>query len=550
MNITNTFKKISSDGRINKKELKELLSSALDVKGVTQSEASELLAIREKHGDLFTSHASEAFDAFLSKMKASWSESDNLHLTGVGSEDVKALLRADPRASLYTGRPLETPSPNNALPFPDQLRTPRLKLPKPGLNASQLIDFVDARVQKMQQKYGEGFEIQPGFLSWAIAVSQNDGADASVKKCIAKHLSTIKNQSGWDELVESVTKAFNEGKTFAKKPGMAITESEKGGPIELTQDELKQTLNNVRDILVEAAGSDQVLESHEVSALGKTLSLAESRIINGVYDALTQRSSSDAIKVSELQALFSEATTDVGKAQTQKLTESAAMQLSVFAGLSFDFARIVHKNGASDEQTLRKLIKNSALERVVLNYKQARDALYSIVDNRNGQVRDVYTDRSADVTNRDEATANNINAEHIRPRSTGVKDTAAESDLHHLFVSDEEANHMRSSWPFGLVEKVEWQNGESKLGFDAKGNMVFEPPKKHRGNIARALFYVSISYGLSLDKTQEALLRKWHVDDPVDDDEALRNDLVETFQNNRNPFIDDPSLVDGISRFY
>ncbi len=41
-------------------------------------------------------------------------------------------------------------------------------------------------------------------------------------------------------------------------------------------------------------------------------------------------------------------------------------------------------------------------------------------------------------------------------------------------------------------------------------------------------------------------LLQWHIDDPVDDFEINRNEVIYSYQQNRNPFIDHPNLVNFI----
>ena len=45
------------------------------------------------------------------------------------------------------------------------------------------------------------------------------------------------------------------------------------------------------------------------------------------------------------------------------------------------------------------------------------------------------------------------------------------------------------------------------------------------------------------------MLRAWHAGDPVDDEEAARNDAVFSLQGNRNPYVDHPEWVERISDF-
>lgn len=206
-------------------------------------------------------------------------------------------------------------------------------------------------------------------------------------------------------------------------------------------------------------------------------------------------------------------------------------------------------DGLRDE-ALKIAIRHNGSDHLALSYTGARYALFAILDNDTGVVTGVYTGRDVQTRGIPDADSNEkMNTEHTWPRSRGVKNTPANSDLHHLFPTDTDANSQRSNLPFGEVIEVQWQEGESKLGLDKDGEEVFEPPDGHKGNVARALFYVSSVYGLPIDPAEEAVLRRWHRADPVDGRERSRNSAIADVQGNRNPFIDDPRLVRRIADF-
>lgn len=147
-----------------------------------------------------------------------------------------------------------------------------------------------------------------------------------------------------------------------------------------------------------------------------------------------------------------------------------------------------------------------------------------------------------------------INVEHTWPQSrfTGSypKETQ-KSDLHHLFPTDSQLNGIRSNYPLGEVQSETGgplKCGKSKFGSGARGQ-TFEPPDEHKGHAARALFYFAIRYDMTIDPVQEATLRSWHQEHPVDAEELLRNDEIFKVQGNRNPFIDHPELVSSIKDF-
>lgn len=197
-------------------------------------------------------------------------------------------------------------------------------------------------------------------------------------------------------------------------------------------------------------------------------------------------------------------------------------------------------SGLRDEGLKKELLK-LVNNHVSVGYQRAQDLVFGDIDNRNGYVECVYTGRLLKTNGEPDAT--NMNIEHTWPQSKGAVGIA-KCDLHHLFPCDSKANGRRGNNPFGMVSGASWEEGGSRTDGD-----VFEVRKEQRGNSARGIFYFAIRYGLKITDAEEATLRAWHKADPVDELEKKRNDRVQNFQNNRNPFVDNPEFVDQISDF-
>jgi len=114
-----------------------------------------------------------------------------------------------------------------------------------------------------------------------------------------------------------------------------------------------------------------------------------------------------------------------------------------------------------------------------------------------------------------------------------------EADLHNLYPALIHVNKARSSFPFGLIagEKRRFRGCDFEVN---EFKRIAEPRPAVRGNIARAVFYMSYTYGLPLFRKQKNLLLKWHQQDPPDRAEKRRNVAIEKLEGARNPFIDHP----------
>ena len=198
----------------------------------------------------------------------------------------------------------------------------------------------------------------------------------------------------------------------------------------------------------------------------------------------------------------------------------------------------------------------------ITTYSTARKMLMNrvhLAKNREGYfVRDVYCGQIISLASENTMPNHNvINVEHTWPQSRfNSRDNISEqkSDLHHLYPTNSKANTTRGSYIFTEVKSQQpiFQScPESKLGKSEEGNSIigFEPPENHKGNVARALFYFSIRYEIEISEQEEVVLRHWNEIDPVDEDEIIRNNIIESIQGNRNPFVDDSKLVESLDNF-
>jgi len=195
------------------------------------------------------------------------------------------------------------------------------------------------------------------------------------------------------------------------------------------------------------------------------------------------------------------------------------------------------------------------------------------------------------------------NREHTWPKSYGFSNptnNAPRTDAHHLMMSDVGYNSTRNNKYYDncnpsmdatctnvSLQTTQYdgdgdgitEGGNTGATYPGNSNWtngsVFEPWNFRKGDVARAMFYMDVRYeGLGeVDSTgtpepdliltsNPALIQgstggtaymgilstliQWHNQDPVDDIELQRNEVVFSYQGNRNPFIDHPEWVDCI----
>ena len=221
----------------------------------------------------------------------------------------------------------------------------------------------------------------------------------------------------------------------------------------------------------------------------------------------------------------------------------------------------VNKKKEADLKTgLHNIIKNHT----VLSYGSLWQVFRQTDALPNNQVWDMYSNVVRYYSN-----TSGLNREHSFPVSWwgGSDNVPLYSDINHIFPSDGDANLAKSNYPLGVVSgTLFFDNGVTKVGnavYSGYSGRVFEPANEYKGDFARAYFYMVTCYQdyynnwkwtymlesnsyPTLKPWAINLLLEWHRNDPVSEKEINRNEAVFLIQNNRNPFIDYPEMVEHI----
>jgi endonuclease I len=229
------------------------------------------------------------------------------------------------------------------------------------------------------------------------------------------------------------------------------------------------------------------------------------------------------------------------------------------------------KTGQALQQTLHDIIDDHRVIRYSSKNPDTADALAKLDADPNNpnSVILIYSRRSEPISNF--GTSSGWNREHLWCNSYGIdKRGPAYSDLHNLKPADASVNTARSNkiYDNSETDDPKYQKpGHPEAELTSEDTDSWEPPADVLGEIARAAFYMDVRYSgdkgnendlqltndLSLINSDSVFfgrldtLLEWHIADPVDDAERVRNDLVfSDYQKNRNPFVDHPEWVAAI----
>lgn len=231
-------------------------------------------------------------------------------------------------------------------------------------------------------------------------------------------------------------------------------------------------------------------------------------------------------------------------------------------------------SGATLKQALQDIIANPAVVRLH-SYADMWEILRESDRNpeNNNQIWAMYVEYPMSKLDQQNtsSTIGKWNREHIFPQSRGGFETAlgdtadgitiwtstsanttvdGVSDAHHIRAENGQENSSRNNKNYGNVATSTVYAGP----IGTQGSW--------KGDVARALFYMGVRFnGLNiingnpseLNGTDPsgnigdlATLLTWNTQDPRDDFEMNRNNIIYNWQMNRNPFIDYPLLADYI----
>jgi deoxyribonuclease-1 len=112
------------------------------------------------------------------------------------------------------------------------------------------------------------------------------------------------------------------------------------------------------------------------------------------------------------------------------------------------------------------------------------------------------------------------------------------SDLHNIVAAQSTLAFKLNTATFGALDE---RTEANEFGMRTRFHIV-EPSDEKKGDVARAIFYMHKKYNLPLRGSLYDFVL-WNELDPPSEDERKRNDLIESIQGTRNPYVDQPEKV-------
>ncbi len=214
---------------------------------------------------------------------------------------------------------------------------------------------------------------------------------------------------------------------------------------------------------------------------------------------------------------------------------------------SYDYATLSAKTGDTLRTALRTKITSN---RSTVGYGSLQN-YFIYTDAYQGSSSQVMLFYAGIPTSSTWAGTANWNREHMWPDSLGGN--AMEGDLHSMRPTDPKANSTRSNNKYGNAGS----NAKECYTFDNSyhsatlaghySSGIFEPLDSAKGDCARVILYdyvVATSMSSpTVAFTDIQTMLDWCALDPVDTYEMQRNDIVQTIEGCRNPFVDYPELA-------
>ena len=241
--------------------------------------------------------------------------------------------------------------------------------------------------------------------------------------------------------------------------------------------------------------------------------------------------------------------------------------IAVSAQIEGYYSTIDGQSGSVLKSALNSLIDNHNSLSYTPGVWNAHKDLYEDPDNTDNIIL-FYSQDSIDKSNQDSGGSPDtyFNREHLWPRSYGVGSTGSDNtDLHALVPVYKGVNSSRSNkyFDYSVPSLPSYENPANNLSPNCTANSdTFEPGDAQKGHVARAILYMATRYEYleivntppssppntsSSRMAQLRTLLDWNRKAlPTVKEKNNNQKIYESYQDNRNPFIDFPEFADAI----